>query len=404
MIADEVSAYLMGNATGLVFRGERFQIREDEISFERTTLMILWTIQSQEVYDNLMKTGVYRCDFEQSGMREFKSRYRWMAEQMKRRIGPPPDGVQYPVWAWYQWRDDKKKPDLRSERWGNGWKGEEFVRLEVEVPDHEVLLSDFDDWCIALLSHGLISFTEEESNQLDAKFESLPYIQQIEMQRKNWERVFNITPFKNDWTRRGESIQATFWELRKDQIRKARFFTSAQNRPEKEFVYPVIEIRELTVNDGMDVYDMLQTLPTKESGFNNPVIGASTEEYKGWLQKSHADSLRKEITDAGKVPYTTYWLYVDGAPAGIGRIRHFLTEGLRRACGHIGYAIAPAFRGKRHGEEFLHLLLREAKKLGIAQALVTIKTDNERSLHVAMANGGEVMDEVEERYRIWIET
>ena len=35
--------------------------------------MILWTIQPQEVYDNLMKTGVFRCDFEQSGMREFKS-------------------------------------------------------------------------------------------------------------------------------------------------------------------------------------------------------------------------------------------------------------------------------------------------------------------------------------------
>ena len=31
----------------------------------------------------------------------------------------------------------------------------------------------------------------------------------------------------NDWMRRGDSIQATFWELRNEHIRKVRFFTAA---------------------------------------------------------------------------------------------------------------------------------------------------------------------------------
>ena len=53
-------------------------------------------------------------------------------------------GVTLPVWAWYQWEGVRKKPDLRKERWANGFEGEEFVCLECDIPDEEVVLSDFD--------------------------------------------------------------------------------------------------------------------------------------------------------------------------------------------------------------------------------------------------------------------
>lgn len=134
--------------------------------------MILWTSQEEAVYNELLKTGVYRCDLNLSSMKDCREKYDWLVRQMKQRIGPPPDKVTYPVWAWYQQQGKHRKPDLRRERWEVGCDGERFACLEIEIPDRDVLLSDFDAWCM-LLSDFLISDTEEEDRCLEAQYEAL---------------------------------------------------------------------------------------------------------------------------------------------------------------------------------------------------------------------------------------
>lgn len=192
--------------------------------------MNLWTIQPENVYQNILNTGYYRCDFEKINMKELAPQYDWLTEQMRKRIGKAPKGVKYPVWAWYQWEGKRKKPDLRRERWGNGWKGERFACLEIDVPDDEVLLSDFDLWSIILLD-GFISYSEEDDKALETKYKMLSEESQKKMKYKNWEAVFDIAYFKNDWILKGESIQATFWELRKEQMRRVWMFTASTPKP-----------------------------------------------------------------------------------------------------------------------------------------------------------------------------
>lgn len=119
------------------------------------------------------------------------------------------------------------KPDLRSERWTNGSAGDKFVCIEIEVPDEQVLLSDFDSWELVLLD-ALISETEAEDHELDRFYQKLSSEKQREMKYRNWERVFDISPLNNDWILRGWWIQATFWVLTKDMIRKVRYFTAAR--------------------------------------------------------------------------------------------------------------------------------------------------------------------------------
>ena len=85
-------------------------------------------------------------------------------------------------------------------------------------------------------------------------------------------------------------------------------------------------------------------------------------------------------------------------------MRHCLTDALRTAGGHIGYAIAPQYRGKGYGKELLRLLLREARDMGIGRALVTIRLDNLPSRAVALANGGVITDRTDERILVWIDT
>ncbi|BCP61067.1 hypothetical protein SUT328_02500 [Streptococcus parasuis] len=57
---------------------------------------------------------------------------------------------------------------------------------------------------------------------------------------------------------------------------------------------------------------------------------------------------------------------------GICTIRHDLNhEHLKNYIGHIGYSIHPEERRKGYATEQLRLALLEAKKLGIAQVLIT---------------------------------
>ena len=192
--------------------------------------MILWTIQGEEAYNQILETGVYRCDKARSVMGEYLGdSYVWLSEQMKERIGNPPVGVVYPVWAWYMHEGRRKKPDLRRERWANGWKGERFACMEIDIPDEQVLLSDFDLWSIIIID-ALISYSQDEDEVLEKQYDSLKQEEKAHFKYRNWERVFDLAPMENEWMIKGDSIQATFWELRKEQIRDVRFFTAATEK------------------------------------------------------------------------------------------------------------------------------------------------------------------------------
>lgn len=107
-----------------------------------------------------------------------------------------------------------------------------FTCLEIDIPDDKVLLSDFETWHVPL-NHGLMSDTEEEDAAQEAYYNSLTDEQKKAYRDWNWEQVFDVTPFENDWVRRGSWVQATFWELRKEQIRKVRFFTTGKSKPKR---------------------------------------------------------------------------------------------------------------------------------------------------------------------------
>ena len=166
----------------------------------------------------------------------------------------------------------------------------------------------------------------------------------------------------------------------------------------------MLELRKLSVNDGMDVYQMLQDIPLDENGLQNKVNGLTYEEYKDWLVKKQQESELDGIVDGWKVPSTTYWLYADGIPVGFGKLRHCLTDALRKTGGHIGYGIAPQYRGKGYGKELLRLLIGKAYDRGIDKVLVTIRLDNQASQAVALANGGVVTERTDERMLVWIDT
>lgn len=97
----------------------------------------------------------------------------------------------------------------------------------------------------------------------------------------------------------------------------------------------------------------------------------------------------------GWVPYTEFWI-IDENQKYCGRIslRHKLNEALLKHGGHIGYDIVPSERGKRYASKALELCLKEAKKIGIREALLTCDDDNVPSIKTIETNGGILRDKM----------
>ena len=185
--------------------------------------MKLWTMQPVEVYDILISEGVFRCDPEKVTEPSFIDRYEWINKKLNEK-DKKPAGVQYPVWAWYRFNSKEKKPDLRHSCYGT--RGEEMVCIELEIPDEKVLLSDFDLWHFVLndwwLDNELFrdEYTEENYDKNQKWFKELSRERQREEKEKSWEMVLNIEPFDSDWISRGNYVQAVFWELKMEWIKK----------------------------------------------------------------------------------------------------------------------------------------------------------------------------------------
>ena len=165
----------------------------------------------------------------------------------------------------------------------------------------------------------------------------------------------------------------------------------------------MLEIKKLTVLDGEDIYEMLQEMPYDENGFVNGAHGLSPTDYKAWLEKEAKSSEQVGIVDGWKVPQTVFWLFEDGVPVGMGKVRHFLTDALKAAGGNVGYAIRPTKRGLGLGKAFVKMLIGEARGLGIEEMLITVHEDNIPSLKVALSTGGEFEKTENGRHYIWVQ-
>ncbi len=186
--------------------------------------MILWTIQPEEVLEILYRDGVYTCDEKLCEGRDmFYEEYIWMVQQMDNRGIKHPEGVRFPVWAWHTRNWKRKRPKLKQS-W-TGQKGKRMVCIEFEIPDDEVLLSDFESWHFVLNDSWYDnSDNEEEWDANQTWYDALPKAERERLKQDSWQRIFDIAPYKSDWKSNGRYVQATFWELKVDMVRKVKRF------------------------------------------------------------------------------------------------------------------------------------------------------------------------------------
>lgn len=188
--------------------------------------MRAWMIAEASLYTRLKQAQILFPD-PALAMPEFEDAYAWMRGQMALRL-PRYEG-HWPWWAWVRPPCRHVRPDLRERQlYHNGWStGTACVRLELEVPDADVLLSDFDMWHAVLNNSPLVSSDEE----WDA-IEALPETVRQSAREVTWPRMFAIDeppdPFWNGSYAR--VVQACFETLRLVDVREVTQFRARPTR------------------------------------------------------------------------------------------------------------------------------------------------------------------------------
>ena len=160
----------------------------------------------------------------------------------------------------------------------------------------------------------------------------------------------------------------------------------------------MIELRSSNKDLGVAEYEMLQTIEDGENGFMNKVCGMSFKEYKKWLTDQDDFSEGKNLPQ-GWIPFTTYFLYDNNIPIGIGRIRHETSEYLQTVigAGEIGYGISKTYRGKGYGDILFKELLKKCKEeFGYKKITLFPYKDNKVTIRIMLKNGGKIIGNFKE--------
>lgn len=160
-------------------------------------------------------------------------------------------------------------------------------------------------------------------------------------------------------------------------------------------------LRKLSIDDAEAVYAFLQSLPD-ENGYHNSAYGLSYAEFHTWLIQMNDYSEGRNMPD-WMVPSSEYWFVVDDVIVGNIRLRHFLNDALRNGGGHIGYAIAPEYRGKGYAKLMLKEMIKEAKQCyKLDEILITAHIHNIASRKTIEACGGQLEKEADNQAFYWI--
>ena len=162
----------------------------------------LWTCQTPALFNMVMENGVAYCNQESWLYNDYTEAYKWMAQQMLKRIGKPEiENVKLPLWAWkYYNGKSSPKPRRSIDLFGTG--DEELIYMELLIPSNRLLVSDFDLWNYVM-------------SRLDVDKED------VREDEDMWERIFDSDFNHPDWCSKNwdeRCIQATFWCLFKEDI------------------------------------------------------------------------------------------------------------------------------------------------------------------------------------------
>lgn len=145
-----------------------------------------------------------------------------------------------------------------------------------------------------------------------------------------------------------------------------------------------------------------RSIPVDENGFLNDYPDISREDFDFALETMIAQSKGEKLPE-GYVPQTVYYLWDDDNIVGTFHFRQYLCQSLIEGAGHIGYYIAPEYRGKGYASQGLKLLIDEIRDdVQDDEIYLRVNRDNPASLRVMQNNGGYIHHQDDTKYYVRI--
>jgi len=160
-----------------------------------------------------------------------------------------------------------------------------------------------------------------------------------------------------------------------------------------------MELRKINTDDALAQWEYITAQPLDENGLTNPFHGVSYDKYITEVLPEMISYENPVSMPDWFVPETFYYLWDGDCLVGEFRIRHYLTDALRKGAGHIGYSILKGFRGRGFGTAGLALTLEIAKRIVPEEEIfLRVNKDNIASQKVMLKNGAYPAGEDESHY------
>jgi len=115
--------------------------------------------------------------------------------------------AELPIWGWYRSYGKQAKPDRRRALY-RSYRKSSWALLELEIPDSEVLLSDFIDWHCVLNDYPNLP-DEAWETMSDAEIDALTDKEKLD----SWLDILKGVDER-------DHVQACFWEIRPEYLKK----------------------------------------------------------------------------------------------------------------------------------------------------------------------------------------
>lgn len=183
--------------------------------------MKLWTIQTEDVYNQVMTTNDYRVDWSKSPLAQYwMEPYMWMKEQaVKRGLKDNGKGL---IWSWYKWYTAGRDMDLRALS-HDYREGEKYCCMTLEVPDDQVLLIDTENWirrinCARCYPSGVEEVPELYERLMDEYYDEKDKEKSRRIAEDSWHLVFDFNPGFS------EDVEGIFFGLDREMVQDMQFF------------------------------------------------------------------------------------------------------------------------------------------------------------------------------------
>ena len=137
-----------------------------------------------------------------------------------------------------------------------------------------------------------------------------------------------------------------------------------------------IWLKELSINDGKEYFDVLMTLSKYPDVFARPVPEDFTEEEYPTFLDLRCKLRNGEIK--GYIPANTYWVMLDDKPIGYAILKH--NANLEKPGGHFGCSLLKEYQNKGIGLVVSEMLSKIAyDELKLDNVIYTSKDENIQS-------------------------